>query len=72
MTCIIVRLGEYEKYDSLKEVFRHGVPIVWDRRCNSEPITYSERDSSDSISNRRRKPPTSWTAHGFVVVDGPD
>ena len=68
MTCIIVRQGAYEEYGRLSELLGHEVPVIWDRRpARNRPDTApSARDP-----NRREKPPPSWTALGFVVVDRP-
>ena len=74
MTCIIVRHGAYEEYDRLHKAYGHRMPVIWDRRrARSVPTTTaSETASSASIPNRRQKPPPSWTALGFVIVDRRD
>ena len=67
MTCIIVRDGAHEAYDRLHKAYRHRIPVVWDRRSAHSPRP--ETGFSASIPNRREKPPSSWTAFDFVVVD---
>ena len=56
-------LSQEEEYDFLQAALGDLVPIIWDRRCAS--------DTAPSVChpNRRRKPPLSWPASGFVVVD---
>ena len=68
MTCIIVRDGAYEAYDRLYAAFGHRMPVAWDRR-SARTHASSETGFSASIPNRREKPPPSWTAFDFVVVD---
>ncbi len=70
MTCIIVRQGAFQNYEHLQAAFGHWVPVILDRRRNG-PLDHADTAPSASIPNRRRKPPPSWTALGFVVVDRP-
>ncbi len=72
MTCIIVRHEAYEQYDHLQASFGHMVPVIWDRRrARRRPLADADTAPSARNSNRRRKPPVSWTTLGFVVVDRP-
>ena len=52
--------------------FGHRVPVIWDRRrARNRLLAHAETAPSARHPDRRRKPPTSWTALGFVVVDRP-
>ena len=72
MTCILVRPGAFMEYDRLNEAFGHRVPVVWDRRrARNRPLGHADTAPSARHPNRRQKPPLTWTALGFVVVDRP-
>ena len=72
MTCIIVRRGAFKDYERLHAAFGHRVPVIWDRRrARNRPLAHADTAPSARHPNRRRKPPVSWTALGFVVVDRP-
>ncbi len=52
--------------------FGHRVPVIWDRRrARTRLRAHAETAPSARHPNRRQKPPTTWTALGFVVVDRP-
>ena len=72
MTYILVRHGAYEEYDRLHSAFGHLAPVVWARRrARTRPRAHADTVPSASQPNVRQKPPVSWTALGFVVVDRP-
>ncbi len=71
MTCIIVRHGAFQEYERMHAAFGHRVPVIWDRRrARTRPLAHADTAPSASNPNRRRKPPHSWTAFGFIVVPG--
>ena len=69
MYCIVLKRGEYQRYDLLHRTFGQTTPIIWDRRRTRDrrtitiPITEERRQIE-----RRGAPPASWVALGFVVV----
>jgi hypothetical protein len=70
MFCIVVKRGEYQRYDSLYKAFGQTTPVVWDRRVRERrrtsaaiPFTEERRQIE-----RRGAAPASWVALGFVVV----
>ncbi len=72
MTCIIVRQGAFQQYDRLYAAFGHRVPVVWDRRrARSRQLADADTAPNARQPNRRQKPPLTWTALGFIVVDRP-
>jgi hypothetical protein len=66
MHYMIVRRGDFQMYDLLYKTFSARVPVIWDRRQRTAPP-----DEFAPGDNERRtdKPPASWIALGFVVVD---
>ena len=72
MTCIIVRQGAFQDYERMHAAFGHRVPVIWDRRrARTRLRAHAETAPSARHPNRRQKPPLTWTALGFVVVDRP-
>ena len=69
MVCIYVRRGDFQQYERLHQAFSRSVPVLWDRRRRSAPLV--EDDDGAQRAERRRAPPVSWVALGFVVVDRP-
>ncbi len=70
MYSVIVKRGDFERYDLLYKTFGSRVPILWDRRRHER----RKSDSPPETSNRRKGarrgvPPPSWLALGFVVID---
>jgi hypothetical protein len=66
---IVLKRGEYQRFDVLHRTFGATAPVIWDRRVrerrvNSNASTDEERRRSD----RRGPAPASWLALGFVVV----
>jgi hypothetical protein len=67
---IVVRRGALRRFDALtRKTAELPVEITWDRRLedrrSSDDTAGVERRSGD----RRRKPPFTWEAADFVVVD---
>ena len=65
MSCIIVRHGVFQEYERLYAAYGHLVPVIWDRRADLDLDTAP----GAKRVNRREKPPLSWTAFGFLIVD---
>ncbi len=70
MTCIIVRQGAFQDYERLHAAFGHRVPVIWDRRRNG-PLAHADTAPSARHPDRRREPPPSWTAFGYIEVGCP-
>ena len=70
--CIIVRRGDVQTYDRLYKAWGHLVPVIWDRRrARSCPVADADTAPSAPYPNRRRTPPLSWTAFGYIEVGRP-
>ncbi len=70
--CIIVRRGNVQEYDRLYKAWGHLVPVIWDRRrARNRPAADADTAPSAPYPNRRRKPPITWTAFGFIEVGRP-
>ena len=70
MYYVIVRRGDYQKFDLLHKMFGTVASVVWDprsheRRRTDDPPAGEERRHLD----RRGPPLVSWTALGFVVAE---
>ena len=70
MYSIVVKRGDLQRYDLLYKMFSVRVPVIWDRRrherrqLNSPPSADERRRGT-----RRGRPPASWVALGFVVIE---
>ncbi|HVH26067.1 MAG TPA: hypothetical protein VM818_04885 [Vicinamibacterales bacterium] len=72
MYCIIIKRGDYQRFDLLHRTFGSTTPVIWDRRVRER------RGTSDTAlmperrqTQRRGQEPASWAALGFVVVQQP-
>lgn len=71
MTYIIVRRGEHQLYDRLYRALGSIAPVVWDQRGRLRSPQDGAVETEAPREERRRTPPVSWVALGFVVVDRP-
>ena len=67
---IIVKRGDFERYEVLFKSFGQRVSVMWDRRRGQrrqalDPPNADERRRTE----RRGLPLASWRGLGFVVVD---
>ena len=72
MYCLIVKRGDFGRYDQLYKMFGNKMPVIWERRkverrSSASGTTVEERRQSD----RRGPPPLSWPALGFLVANRP-
>ncbi len=70
MTGIIVRRRDVQTYDRLYNAWGHLVPVIWDRR-RTRPRAHADTAPSARHPDRRREPPPSWTAFGYIEVGCP-
>jgi hypothetical protein len=66
---VVVRRGEVELSERLRELTRLGVPVIWDRRERERrtgPPVASDRRQRD-----RRSTPQTWGRLGFLVIHNP-
>jgi hypothetical protein len=70
---IVLRRGEYQRYDLLHKTFGSTTPVIWDRRVRERRRTSDAAAMAEERrqTERRGPPPTSWVALGFVVVQQP-
>jgi hypothetical protein len=66
--CILVKRGDFQRYDLIHRAFSDKLPVMWerrhgDRRQATQPIHNQRRQSE-----RRGPPPACWVALGFVVA----
>ena len=72
MYSIVVRRGEFKRYDTLYKMFFAQTPVLWDRRRQDRRQTRVVVEGVDRRrGNRRGGSPPSWDALSFVVIDGP-
>jgi hypothetical protein len=73
MYCIVLRRGDYQRYDLLHKTFGSTTPVIWDRRVRERRKTSDTTAMADERrqAERRGPAPTSWMALGFVVVQQP-
>ena len=72
MDCIIVRRGDVQTYDHLYQAWEHLVPVIWDRRCPpNRPVADADTTPSARHPIRRRTPPTTWAAFGYIEIGRP-
>jgi hypothetical protein len=66
-TCIVVKRGEYDRYDLLHRAFGDRLPVVWDRRR----VTRLRLDDAlrwPRVAERRSSRSADWEDLGFVVT----
>jgi hypothetical protein len=70
MYYIVLKRGEYQRFDLLHKAFGSTTPVIWDRRARER-----RRSAGGSLASgerrrgeRRSPPPASWTGLGFVVI----
>ena len=69
MCCIVVKRGEFRRYDSLYKAFSM-TPVIWDRRIGDRRAAQRPFEGRDRrVADRRALAPLSWQALKFVVVD---
>jgi hypothetical protein len=72
MCCIVVKRGEFNRYDTLYKAFATQSPVIWDRRVGDRRRGWRAFDGPDRrAADRRGAAPPSWQALKFVVVDDP-
>lgn len=70
MPDVVVRRGDFQRYEVLYKVFGDRVPVIWDRRHSERRRLDSLPDTSDRRRGKRRSvPPLSWLALGVVIVE---
>jgi hypothetical protein len=67
---VVVRRGQVELSERLRELTRLGVPVIWDhrereRRGAGPPV------ATDRRQRDRRSTPQSWGSLGFLVIRDP-
>jgi hypothetical protein len=68
---VIVRQGQGERFTILANEFaRDPVLIVWDRRTGERRRRDQVVSAERRLRDRRGDPSATWTALGYVVVDG--
>ena len=73
MCCIVVKRGEFKRYDTLYKAFSMQTPVIWDRRVGDRRRSQLPFDGIERrLGNRRTLAPLSWQALKFVVVDDAD
>jgi hypothetical protein len=67
---IIVKRGDLEHYDLLYKSFSTRVPVIWDRRRRDRRQLNGHSSAGERRgATRRGRPPASWLALGFVVIE---
>jgi hypothetical protein len=70
MCCIVVKRGEFRRYETLYKAFSTQTPVIWDRRVADRRRAQSPFDGRDRrAADRRALAPLSWQALKFVVID---
>ena len=75
MVRIVVKRGEFQRFDDLYKVFvpNGAADVVWDRRLRERRKTKPPSDVQERRQNdRRHTQPVSWTGLGFVVCERRD
>jgi hypothetical protein len=65
---IVVKRGDFQRFDALYKTFSARVPVIWDRR-RQEIHAAHVSGRPDGQPDRRHPSPPSWVALGFVVVE---
>ena len=69
MCCIVVKRGEFKRYDTLYKAFSM-TPVIWDRRIGGRRVRQTPFEGTDRrVADRRALAPLSWQALKFVVID---
>jgi hypothetical protein len=70
MCCIVVKRGEFKRYDTLYKAFATQAPVIWDRRGGDRRRAQTGFEGPDRrVTDRRAMVPASWQALSFVVID---
>jgi hypothetical protein len=70
MYYVIVRRGDFQKFDLLHKTFGTVTSVVWDQRVHERRRSVDPRQAEDRRRLDRRGPvPVSWKALGFVVAE---
>jgi hypothetical protein len=75
MVRIVVKRGEFQRFDDLYKVFvpNGAADVVWDRRLRERRRAKPSADVAERRRVERRSPrPISWTGLGFVVCEKRD
>ena len=70
MYCIVVKRGEFGRYQTLYKAFSTQTPVIWDRRLAERrraQLPFNGRDRR--VADRRAVAPVSWQVLKFVVID---
>jgi hypothetical protein len=69
---IVVRRGALRRFDALtRKTAELPVEVSWDRRTDPRRATCESAPTERRSGDRRKKPPFTWEAADFVVVDAP-
>ena len=66
--CIVVKRGDFQRFDVLHRTFSSRIPVIWDRRRQEHHVNPAP-SKSDGQTDRRHPSPPSWVALGFVVIE---
>jgi len=67
---ILVKQGNFERYELLYKAFGQRVSVMWDHRRNQRRRNADGPSADERRNAERRGPPlASWRGLGFVVVD---
>jgi hypothetical protein len=72
MVRIVVKRGEFQRFDDLYKVFvpSGAADVVWDRRLRERRKMKASSDVQERRRGDRRSPqPVSWTGLNFVVCE---
>ena len=70
---IVVRRGALRRFDSLtRKTADLPVVLSWDRRTNDRGTSSESAPVELPSGDRRKKPPFTWEAADFVVVESPE
>ena len=75
MVRIVVKRGEFQRFDDLYRVFvpNGAADVVWDRRLRERRKTKASAESEERRRGERRSAqPLSWTGLNFVVCERRD
>jgi hypothetical protein len=73
MFYIVLKRGEYQRYDLLHKEFGQKTPVVWDQRVSERRRTSAAIPPREERRRIERRGPVSpsWVALGFVVIQRP-
>lgn len=70
MPHIVVRRGDFQRYDMLYKAFGDRVPVIWDRRRSERRQQHDAPDAGERRTvERRGSLGPSWRLLGFVVAE---